>query len=100
MDKRVIEMVIFQTKNEESEEHFIKLFYTLNEVLERDVAGFIKRSLTKDHAQDKWVEMIWWNSIEAAHTALIALPQTSEFQQYCSVIAEGSTTMFHLEGKA
>ena len=66
MNKNVIEMVIFQTNQEVTEEHFLRMYHKLNEVLEKDIAGFVKRSLTKDLKQDKWVEMIWWASMEAA----------------------------------
>ncbi|XBX04009.1 hypothetical protein QMP26_26245 [Enterocloster clostridioformis] len=74
MNKNVIEMVIFQTN--------------------------IKRSLTKDLKQDKWVEMIWWESMEEAQGALEKLPQVTEFREYCSALADEGTMMFHLEEMA
>lgn len=48
MSKNVIEMVIFQTNTEVTEEHFLQLYHELSKVLEKDIAGFIKRSLTHD----------------------------------------------------
>lgn len=60
----------------------------------------VKRSLTKDLKQDKWVEMIWWASMEAAQGALEKLPQVTEFQEYCSALADEGTMMFHLEEMA
>ena len=53
MSKNVIEMVIFQTSPEVTEEHFLQLYHKLSKVLEKDIAGFIKRSLTKDLRQNK-----------------------------------------------
>lgn len=100
MNKNVIEMVIFQTNQEVTEEHFLRMYHKLNEVLEKDIAGFVKRSLTKDLKQDKWVEMIWWASMEEAQGALEKLPQVTEFQEYCSVLADEGTMMFHLEEMA
>ena len=41
MNKNVIEMVIFQTKQEVTEEHFLQMYHKLNGVLEKDIAGFI-----------------------------------------------------------
>lgn len=58
MNKNLIEMVIFQTNQEVSTEYFLQLYQELSKVLERDIAGFVRRSLTKDLRQDKWVEMI------------------------------------------
>lgn len=100
MNKNVIEMVIFQTNQEVTEEHFLRMYHKLNEVLEKDIAGFVKRSLTKDLKQDKWAEMIWWASMEAAQGALEKLPQVTEFQEYCSALADKGTMMFHLEEMA
>ena len=100
MRKNVMEMVIFQTQNGVKEEQFLQLFDELNKVLESSVAGFMKRSLTKDSTQDKWVEMIWWESMEAAQQAMQKLPQVEQFQKYCSYLIEEGMMMFHLEEKA
>ena len=100
MNKNVIEMVIFQTNHEVTTEHFLQLYHELSKVLERDIAGFVKRSLTKDLRQDKWVEMIWWESMEVAQVALEKLPKIAEFQEYCSVLADEGTKMLYLEEMA
>lgn len=97
MSKKVMEMVIFQTRPETDEEQFLKTYEALNEVLKRDIEGFVSRTIMKDKKQDKWVEMIWWTSMETALAALENLPQTAEFGQYCSGISEDGMRMFHLE---
>ena len=100
MKKNVIEMIIFQTKQEVTTEYLLQLYHKLNKVLERDITGFVKRSLTKDLSQDKWVEMIWWESMESAQEALEKLPKIAEFQEYCSTLADEGTKMYHLEEMA
>lgn len=70
MNQNVIEMVIFQKRDDVSEKYFLPLFHELNEALKKNAAGFMKRSLTNDLGQDKWVEMIRWESMEAARAAL------------------------------
>ncbi|MDE6475856.1 MAG: antibiotic biosynthesis monooxygenase [Erysipelotrichaceae bacterium] len=100
MRKNVMEMVIFQTQNGVKEEQFLQLFDELNKVLESSVAGFMKRSLTKDSTQDKWVEMVWWESMEAAQQAMEKLPQVEQFQKYCAHLVEEGMMMFYLEEKA
>jgi len=97
MSKNVIEMVIFQTQKDVDKEQFLQLSYELNKMLKSNITGFIKRLLTKDLAQDKWVEMIWWESMEAAQAALDKLPQVVEFQKYCSALSDEETKMFYLE---
>jgi len=100
MNKTIIEMITFQIKKEVSEEHLLKVFHALNKVLQNDIDGFIKRSLIKECTGDNWVELIWWNSMDAAQAALENLPQYAEFQQYCSVMKEDGMTMIYLEEKA
>ncbi|WP_317368204.1 hypothetical protein [uncultured Tyzzerella sp.] len=97
MDKNILELVIFEIREDVSDEQFIHLFQKLNTVLKRNINGFVKRSLTKDMTQNKWVEMIWWESMHKAHLALEKLPQFTEFKQYCSVIKDDSTLMYYLE---
>ncbi len=100
MDKNVIELVVFETKEDVAEEQFIQLFHKLNTILQSNISGFVKRSLTKDTAQNRWVEMIWWKSMQEAHAALEKIPQLPDFQQYCSAIKDDGTLMYHLEEKA
>ena len=60
----------------------------------------IVKPKTKDLRQNKWVEIICWESMEAAQAALEKLPQISEFQKYCSTLIDEGTMMFHLEEMA
>lgn len=100
MSNYVMELVMFKTKCEVQEIEFMKLFHALNKVLERKVAGFVKRSISKDAAQDTWVEMIWWDSMKSAQAALSEIPKINEFNMYCEALQEDSITMLHLEEKS
>lgn len=97
MNKNIIELVIFETKEDVTEEQFMQLFHKLNTVLQSDIPGFVKRSLTKDIAQKKWVEMIWWKSMQEAHAALEKISQFADFKQYCSMIENDGMVMYYLE---
>ena len=97
--KNIIEVVTFQVKNGVSETQLLELSNAFGEALKREAEGFIKRSLTKHCTQDKWVELIWWNSKESAEAALDSMPPTTEFKQYSSVLEEEGSEIFYLEEK-
>lgn len=97
MNNNVLEMIIFQISPEVTKEQFLEKYHRLNKVLKKDFKGFIKRTVTKDKSQDKWVEMVWWDSIEIAQSALEKLSNIPEFQEYCSVLLEDGMKMFYLE---
>ncbi len=100
MNKKIIEVVTFQVKNDVSEEQLLKLSHAFELALKCEARGFIKRSLTKHCTQDnKWVELIWWNSMEDAQAALEKMPPTIEFQEYSSALEEEGSEIFYLEEK-
>ena len=87
MSKNIIEIVTLQIKEGVSEAEFLALSAAFVNSLKRETKGFIKYCLTKskDH---KWVELVWWESMEAAQEALKKVPDIIEFQQYCSILKE------------
>lgn len=99
MSEFVIELVIFQTTEKESEKDFLILSEKLGSLLAESIPGCLKRMLTKDSIQNKWIEIIHWESMESAENAMQLLPEYSDFQKYCACIKEDSISMFHLEEK-
>ena len=99
MNKKIIEVVTFQVKNEVDEASFLKLSAFFGVALKREMDGFVKRSLTKHSKENKWVELIWWSSMESAQLALKKMPQTKEFKNYCSALEEDDTEIVYLEEK-
>ncbi len=97
--KNIIEVVTTQVKNGVSEAQLLELSHAFGKALKREADGFIKRSFTKHCTQDKWVELIWWNSMESAQAALETMPPTIEFQQFSSILEEEGSEIFYLEEK-
>lgn len=97
MNGNVIEMAVFKVREGVGDEEVLKLSNAFIEVLKRDLDGFIKRIITKDCKQDRWVELVWWESMENAQTALENAPQIPEFQAYCSVMMEDGSELAYLE---
>jgi len=99
MTKNIIEVVTFQVKKGVPEAQILELSHAFGEALKREIDGFIKRTLTKHCTQDKWVELVWWESMEAAQAALETAPQTDEFKQYCAILEEEGSEISYLEEK-
>ena len=99
MNKNIIEMVTFRVKNEISESKFLKSSNNFEKALKRDIEGFVKRSLTKEHKQNRWIELIWWDSMESAKLALKKVPQTLEFIEYCNFLEEDESEIIYLNEK-
>jgi len=99
MNKNIIEVVTFQVKKGVCEVQLLELSHAFEKALKRENDGFVKRSLTKHCTQDKWVELIWWDSMESAQTALEKMPPILEFQQYSFALEEDGSEIFYLEEK-
>ena len=77
----------------------MKNFHIWGEALKRENDSFIKHTFTKHCTQDKWVELVWWDSMESAKVALEKMPITIEFQQYCSILEDEDSEIIYLEQK-
>lgn len=84
----VIELVRFSVKQSITEEHLQSLSVDFEKSLKKYAPGFIQRTLAKDIASNVWIELIWWDSIDAAHSALDIITKTSEFDRYCSALVD------------
>ncbi|MBQ9990486.1 MAG: hypothetical protein IJP31_06050 [Lachnospiraceae bacterium] len=98
--KKIVEMIILKVKPETSEEQLLLLSEQFNTALQQKIDGFISRVLTKDTQSDQWVELICWQSLEAAQVALEKIYQLNEFTQYCYALENGDMKIFYLEEKA
>jgi hypothetical protein len=72
----VAEIAVFKTKAGVTRE---QLLATVDAVSEwaRNQPGFISRDLTYSAQDDNWIDVIWWEDLEAANTAA-ELAMTSE----------------------
>jgi hypothetical protein len=76
MEERVLELVVYKLKNGISREQFLGT----NDAVSRWISkqpGFVSRELVHDADGDRWVDVIWWETMENAHIAA-ELSQTSE----------------------
>jgi hypothetical protein len=92
----VVEIAIFKAKEGVTRE---QLLATVDAVSEwaRSRPGFVSRDLTYSAEGDNWIDVIWWESLEAATTAAEA-SMTSEScaPMFAAIDLEG-TQMLHAE---
>ncbi len=64
----VVELAIFKTKEGVTREDLLATVDPVSDWVKRQ-PGFISRDLTHSADGDAWIDMIWWDSLEAAHAA-------------------------------
>lgn len=97
MNNNIIEMAVFKVREGVTDTRVLGLSNAFVEVLKREADGFIRRTLTKDCNQNRWVELVWWESMEAARAAFDKAPLIPEFQAYCAVMLEEGSDLIYLE---
>jgi hypothetical protein len=75
-DGRTLELVVYELSEGVSREQFIATNGAVSSWIGKQ-PGFISRELVYDGDGDRWVDVIWWETMEDAHAAA-ELSQTSE----------------------
>jgi len=85
MDERnVLELVVYKLKEGVSRQQFLGTNDAVSSWISNQ-PGFISRELAYDAEGDRWIDVIWWDTLEQAHAA-------SEV----SMTSESCTPMFAL----
>ncbi len=71
-----VEIAIFKLKEGVGRDGFLRTVDPVSEWIKRQ-PGFISRDLTYSDENATWMDVIWWESLEAAHAAMEA-SMTSE----------------------
>ena len=58
--------------------------------------GFVRRELLRG-PDGSWVDLVWWESRDAAESAVDAVMATATFERYFSLIDDDSIRMRHFE---
>jgi hypothetical protein len=73
---KVLELVVYKLDQSVSREQFLDTNDAVSSWIGRQ-PGFLSRELVYDGDGDRWVDVIWWETMEDARAAA-ALSQTSE----------------------
>src|SRR5512133_1211036 len=83
-ERNVLELVVYKVKEGVSRQQFLATNDAVSSWISNQ-PGFISRELAYDAEGDRWVDVIWWDTLEQAHAA-------SEL----SMTSESCTPMFDL----
>ncbi len=73
---RVVELVVYKLNEGVSREQFLATNEAVSSWISRQ-PGFISRDLVYDDEGDRWVDIVWWKTLEQAQAAM-ELSMTSE----------------------
>jgi hypothetical protein len=65
---KVLELVVYQLHDGVSREQFLDTNHAVSSWI-RQQPGFISRELLYDAEGDRWVDVIWWETLEQAQAA-------------------------------
>jgi hypothetical protein len=94
--RKVLELVVFTLNEGVSREQFLGTNDAVSTWISRQ-PGFISRELSHDAEGDRWIDVLWWESMENAHAAAeLALTSESCIPMF-SLIDMESALMLHGE---
>ena len=95
-DGKVLEVVVFKLNEGVSRE---QLLGTVDPVSRwaAEQPGFVSRELLHDATGDRWIDLVWWRSMEDAHAAAESAMTSEACAPMFSLIDEGATLMVHAE---
>jgi antibiotic biosynthesis monooxygenase (ABM) superfamily enzyme len=76
VEGKILELVVFKLNEGVSQEQFLGTNSAVSSWISKQ-PGFISRELVYDGEGDRWVDVIWWQTMEQAHAAS-ELSMTSE----------------------
>jgi hypothetical protein len=93
---RVLEVAISKAKPGVTREQILATVDAVSEWVKTQ-PGFVSRDLTYSPADETWIDVIWWESLEAAHTAAERAMTSEACAPLFSLIDLEGTQMLHAE---
>jgi hypothetical protein len=95
-EQRVLELVIFKLKDGATRD---ELLATVGGVTgwAKAQPGFVSRDLRYSESEDQWIDVLWWDSLEAAEVAADAALSSDSCAPMFELIDMDSTVMLHGE---
>ncbi|HYO61633.1 MAG TPA: hypothetical protein VEU29_07015 [Actinomycetota bacterium] len=93
---QVVEIAIFKTKPEVTRDQLLETVDAVSGWAQAQ-PGFVSRDLTYSAESDSWIDVVWWESLDAAHAAAeAAMTSESCAPMFAAIDLEG-TQMLHAE---
>ena len=92
--EKILELVVFQLAEGVTDDEFLQTVGPVSEWV-RTQPGFISRDLVRGVEADKWVEVVWWESLEQAEAAAEAATTSESCSPMFSKIDFEKIEMLH-----
>lgn len=93
---KVLELVVFKLNEGVSREQFLGTVDAVS-TWAAEQPGFISREISYDAEGNRWIEVIWWKTMEEAHAAAEVALTSESCAPMFALIDEASTLMAHGE---
>ena len=94
MKDKVLELVVYKLKESVSDEQFLGTNGAVSTWISKQ-PGFISRELVYDGEGNRWVDVIWWQTMEQAHAASELAMTSESCQPMFALIDMESALMLH-----
>ncbi len=94
MEGKVLELVVYKLNDGVSREQFLATNDAVSSWISNQ-PGFISRDLVFDSEGGRWVDVVWWETMEHAHAASEAAMTSESCQPMFALIDMESALMLH-----
>lgn len=92
--ERILELVVFRLRDGASREQLLATAGAVSDWIARQ-PGFLSRELCRDGEGDRWVDVVWWRSLEEAQAAAELAMRSESCAPMFVLIDMKSTLMLH-----
>jgi hypothetical protein len=93
-EERVLELVVYKLNEGVSREQFLGTNDAVSSWISHR-PGFVSRELVYDAEGDRWVDLIWWETLEQAHAAAELSMRSESCAPMFALIDMESALMLH-----
>lgn len=91
---KVLELVVFELRDGVTREQFLGTVDGLSEWVKAQ-PGFISRELAHDPTGDRWIDVVWWQTMQDALAAAQAAVSSESCAPMFALIDTAATQMLH-----
>lgn len=95
-DRKVLELVVFELKEGVTREQLLATVDPVSRWI-GEQPGFLSRELLHDTANERWIDLVWWRTLEDAHAAAEKAMTSESCAPMFALIDMESTLMVHAE---
>jgi hypothetical protein len=96
VESKVLELVVFELRPGTSRERFLAAAEPVSAWI-AEQPGFVSRELSFDAAGERWIEVVWWRTMEAARAAAELATTSESCAPMFALIDMDSALMVHGE---